>query len=126
MNRRVRAQNTNESGRYFRRRGSPNRSRPAKAMPPVNLQRGDFMSAPLVVVEAVVVTVRVVLPLPPAASCTLVGLRVHAGRCCAPDGVCVRVQVRFNFPEEPAPAFRVPVEVAVPPAETGAGVEVAM
>jgi hypothetical protein len=58
------------------------------------------------VAAAVVLTVKALVPLPPEASVTLVGLKLHVGSFCAPDGELVKVQVRFIVPEYVLPAER--------------------
>lgn len=61
------------------------------------------MSAPFVE-AAFVFMVTVVVVLPPAAIMTLAGLRLQAGRLCAPAGETARAQVRFMVPEYVLPA----------------------
>jgi hypothetical protein len=47
---------------------------------------------------AVVLTVTVAVPLPPAVMVTLAGLTLQIGRLTAPDGLDLRLHVRFMVP----------------------------
>jgi hypothetical protein len=80
--------------------GMPHISRAARAaLPPPNPHRVLFEGSSSALVDAAVVaTVRVLDPLAPGLSVTLVGLRLHVGRLCAPAGELVRLHVRFSVP----------------------------
>jgi len=110
----------------LRRKGIAKRSSPASAAPPVRHgSRLRGLTSELVE-AAVVVTVRVVVLLPEAASVTLAGFRLQAGRLCAPEGLCVSAQVTFMVPEYVLPALSVTAAVALLPGATadGAGIDI--
>jgi len=100
--------------------GMPNSSIAARTAPPhPNCHRFSSDGRARLLVElAVVVTVNWVVPLPPAASVTLAGFKLHAGRPCAPDGEVVRAQAMFMEPEYVLSADRVTVAVALAPGFT--------
>ena len=69
-----------------------------------------------------VVTLAVVVPVPPAVSAMLDGLTLQVGGLCARLGDEVSVQVRFIVPEKVVPAESATAEVAIAPGETATGV----
>ena len=83
-----------------RRAGNPSRSSPARIVPPPRPGRFIRVGASIAVVDAAVVfTVSTVDPVPPVVIVTLVGLRPHVGRLCAPVGELASVQLIFIVPE---------------------------
>jgi hypothetical protein len=84
-----------------RRAGTPTISSPASITPPPPRPISfSPLGASMAVLDAAVVrTVNTVVPLPPLVTVTLVGLRLHVGKLCAPAGEAVSVQLRFIVPE---------------------------
>src|ERR1035437_6664978 len=84
-----------------RRNGMPKSSNAASAAPPLpSFHKCWSVGRAIAVVEAAVVfTLSVDVPPPPAARVTLAGFIVQVGSLCAPEGELVSVQVRFIVPE---------------------------
>jgi hypothetical protein len=77
-------------------------------------------------VVGVVCTVRVEVAVALAATIIVDGVKLQAGRYCAPTGELVSVQVRFMVPEYLLPAATLTTAVVALPGDTGGGVETVM
>lgn len=85
----------------------PSISTPARTAPPSNPQCPMPTGLAIaVLLAALVVTVKTLVPLPPAVRVTVGGARVQVGRLLAPAGDVVSVQVRSTVPEYVLPADR--------------------
>jgi hypothetical protein len=80
--------------------GTPHISKTARNAPPPPIPHGLALAGRTSEEfdDAVVATVRTLVPFPPGLRATLVGFRLQVGRLCAPEGDSAREQVNSRVP----------------------------